>query len=80
MRVFAWLSKFNQPQYQYLLEVDKLEPGGSILWWHDPELKYWYQYKRLVAGLICHHPDHRELAVASATFRSMLFGGWRNFP
>lgn len=54
-----------------------IEPGCSILWWHDPELKYWYQYKFLVAGLICRHPDHRELAVARATFRAMLFGGWR---
>lgn len=54
-----------------------IEPGSGILWLQAPELKYWYQYKRLVAGLICHHPDHRELAEARATFRSMLFGVWR---
>ena len=77
MRAFSWLRKLSQPQYQYLSEVDKLEPGTRVLWWHEPELKYWYQYKRRVAGLICRRPDPRDLALARATFRSMLFGGWR---
>lgn len=77
MRVFAWLSKFNQPQYQYLSEVDKLDPGTRILWWHEPDLKNWYQAKRMITVVLCHNPDPNELAIASATLRCMLFGGWR---
>lgn len=77
MRVLALLSKLNQPQYQYLSDVDKLEPGTWILWWHDPDIKGWYKAKRLIAGLVCHSPDPNELAIARATLRCMLFGGWR---
>lgn len=77
MRVFTWLRKFNQPQYQPLPEVDKLEPGSWILLWHEPDLKDWYQAKHLIAVLVCHSPDPNQLARASATLRCMLFGGWR---
>lgn len=77
MRAFSWLRNLSQPQYQYLSEVDKLDPGTRILWWHEPDLKNWYQAKRMITVVLCHNPDPNELAIASATLRCMLFGGWR---
>lgn len=55
-------------------------PGFRRLRWCEPDIKDWHQAKFLIAGLVCPNPDPKELAIARATLRYMLFGGWRNFP